>query len=388
MDPALGPQVPVRTATVHCDRDALDADLLALGQVEDLGCEPMALCPPQVHAQQHLGPVGGFGPPGAGTDGQEGVAVVVLAAEQEGRAVGRIQRIERGVVGIHGRGQLGIVVGGGQLRQLEEIRRASLEVAPDAQLLAQALGVTQQLLRGTRVVPEVGCGALLVELRQAALLVGEVKASPRWPARAPRGRGWPPGPSATRSQVLQQDRPELDHAQRALATGYDGVHAGTIPVVRADAAITVTVKAGSVAALAAVALTRNQIEETLFCDLRPHDTLAAAIHRCRTPSGGTSRVANGTPERGLRRFNGVYERAAVYSRGCEVISAHFFHITARSSGTGRGRQARGASPRRARTGPGPPGWSTWASRTRRLPGPMRPAARGACGSGRSRRGPR
>ena len=86
--------------------------------------------------------------------------------------MGRVQRFERGVVGVDCRDQLGIVVGGGQLRQLQEVRGAMLEVAPDARLFAQALRVTQQLLRCSRVVPEIGCGALLVELRQAALFLG------------------------------------------------------------------------------------------------------------------------------------------------------------------------------------------------------------------------
>jgi hypothetical protein len=86
--------------------------------------------------------------------------------------VGGIQRVERGVIGVDRRGQLGIVVRGGQLRQLQEFRGAMLEVAPDARLFAQALRVTQQLLRCSRVVPEIGCGALLVELRQAALFLG------------------------------------------------------------------------------------------------------------------------------------------------------------------------------------------------------------------------
>jgi hypothetical protein len=40
------------------------------------------LGPAQVHAQQHLGEVGGVHAPGAGADGDHGLAFVVLAGEQ------------------------------------------------------------------------------------------------------------------------------------------------------------------------------------------------------------------------------------------------------------------------------------------------------------------
>jgi hypothetical protein len=43
----------------------------------------MTLRPTQVHAEQHLGPVRGFRATGAGANREEGVAVVVLAGEQE-----------------------------------------------------------------------------------------------------------------------------------------------------------------------------------------------------------------------------------------------------------------------------------------------------------------
>jgi hypothetical protein len=68
---------------VDGDRRALDAGLLAFLLVEDLGRESMALGPAQVHPEQHLGPVGGLGPAGAGADHQEGVAIVVLAPEEQ-----------------------------------------------------------------------------------------------------------------------------------------------------------------------------------------------------------------------------------------------------------------------------------------------------------------
>jgi len=70
MDAAFGLEVAVRRPAVDRYGDALDAGLLAVGLVEDLGGEAMALGPTQVHPQQHLGPVGGFGAAGARADRQ------------------------------------------------------------------------------------------------------------------------------------------------------------------------------------------------------------------------------------------------------------------------------------------------------------------------------
>ncbi len=68
-------------------------------------------------------------------------------------------------------------------------------------------------------------------------------------------------------EILEEDRTELDESEGRLAPGDDGVHAGTVAVVGADAAIAVTVERRGVAAGAAIALTRNQIDERLFLGL-------------------------------------------------------------------------------------------------------------------------
>jgi hypothetical protein len=62
-------------------------------------------------------------------------------------------------------------------------------------------------------------------------------------------------------EVLKQDRAELDEAQGRLAPGDDGVHAGTVAVVRADATVAVTVEGCGVAARPAVTLTGDEIDE-------------------------------------------------------------------------------------------------------------------------------
>ena len=98
----------------------------------------------------------------------------------------------------------------------------------------------------------------------------------------PRGRPNPLGQVPNRGrvhsvaglEVLEQDRTELDEAQGRLAPGDDGVHAGTVAVVGAHAAVTVTVEGGGVAARTTVPLTGDEIDERCFLGLLQLDPLS------------------------------------------------------------------------------------------------------------------
>jgi hypothetical protein len=98
----------------------------------------------------------------------------------------------------------------------------------------------------------------------------------------PRGRPNPLGQVPNRGrvhsvaglEVLEQDRTELDEAQGRLAPGDDGVHAGAVAVVRADAAIAVTVEGRGVAARTTVPLTGDEIDERRFLGLLQLDPLS------------------------------------------------------------------------------------------------------------------
>src|SRR5206468_12447965 len=103
-------------------------------------------------------------------------------------------------------------------------------------------------------------------------------------SKTPRGRPDPLGQVANggrvhlvpRLEVLQQDRAELDEAKGRLAPGDDGVHAGTVRVVGADAAVAVTVESCRVAARPAVSLAGDEIDERRFLGLlQTHPSLCA-----------------------------------------------------------------------------------------------------------------
>jgi len=88
-------------------------------------------------------------------------------------------------------------------------------------------------------------------------------------SKTPRGRPDPFGQVADGGRVhlvpdleiLEQQRSQLDEPQGRLAPRDDGVHAGTVAVVRAHAAVSVAIQRRSVAARATVALACDEIDE-------------------------------------------------------------------------------------------------------------------------------
>jgi hypothetical protein len=69
------------------------------------------------------------------------------------------------------------------------------------------------------------------------------------------------------SQILEQERPQLDEPEGGLASGDDGVHAGAVAVVGADAAVAVTVQCGCVATGPTITFTGDEIDERCFLGL-------------------------------------------------------------------------------------------------------------------------
>ena len=92
-------------------------------------------------------------------------------------------------------------------------------------------------------------------------------------------------------EILEQDRAELDESEGRLAPGDDGVHAGTVAVVGADAAVAVTVEGCGVTAGPAVAFTGDEINEGRFLGLL-HVTLSLLGR-----DGGGARSGGRDPDR-------------------------------------------------------------------------------------------
>ena len=77
-------------------------------------------------------------------------------------------------------------------------------------------------------------------------------------------RGFRPAPLGAASHVLEKDRAELNEAQRALAPGNYGVHAGAVDVVSANAAVAIAVEGRRITTVSAISLTGDEIDECRF----------------------------------------------------------------------------------------------------------------------------
>ena len=80
--PALALEISVGHRPADGDRGAVDARLLVVLAVEDLGVVVVVLGPVQIHPQEHLGPVVGVGAAVAGVDRQQGGVGVQRPAQQ------------------------------------------------------------------------------------------------------------------------------------------------------------------------------------------------------------------------------------------------------------------------------------------------------------------
>ena len=200
----------------------------------------------------------------------------MLAVEEQLRPFAAEIAFERGALAIQLGAQLGIV---GLLEELGggfQIRSTSQEADPQLDLGSEAVGFTKDLLRGALVVPEAGFAGQRLQLCEARLSGRKVKDAPRSTGSAPPGRERLRRPSVSGLEILEEDRTELDESEGRLAPGDDGVHAWTVSVVGAHAAVAITVEGGGVAAGAAVSFTGDEIDEGRFLSLL-HESLTSRL---------------------------------------------------------------------------------------------------------------
>jgi hypothetical protein len=146
------------------ERGRLDAGLLGVGHVVDLGRVLVPLRPPQVHPHEHLGPVGGVHSPGLRPDRHERLAGVVLARQQRPH----LELVDDGADA----GQLALGLGGGGLVALllghlvhqGDVVEAAAQLLDPAQVALEVGEPGGDRLSGLDVVPEVRGRGLLFEV--------------------------------------------------------------------------------------------------------------------------------------------------------------------------------------------------------------------------------
>ena len=158
----LGLEVAVGVAARGTQRGVLDTGFFAVRHVNDVGRESTRIGPTGVHAQQHLGPVLGFGTAGAGLDGQEGVMFVVLVTQQQ-------LKLKRGQTVFQGADfardflqEVGIV-GVKKVKQADHVVRFGIQLIPKDDFVLDPAVAPHDIAGAVGVVPEAGSGDLAVE---------------------------------------------------------------------------------------------------------------------------------------------------------------------------------------------------------------------------------
>jgi len=149
----------------------------------------VALRPAQVHPEEHRRPVGRLGAAGAGADAQDRRSLVILTGEQELGPLAKEIAFEVLDRAVDLALELGITGLLGELQRRLEIVGSRQEARPQLDLGPEAVGLAQDALRATGVVPEARLGSALVECGQAFLFAGKVKDAPRSIGSAPPGPG-------------------------------------------------------------------------------------------------------------------------------------------------------------------------------------------------------
>ena len=163
MNSLFGFQIAKGVVARHCHGYRSDAGIVRGLEVEDFRLVATPFRPTQVHAQQHVRPVRSVRPAGAGVDGEDCIARIVLSSEQS-LELGIRQGLVR--LGKLAKDLLSGLVVLGFLSQLEEHLRV---LYPLSQLLDQGeLSLhgsffPQELLRPFAVFPQVGSSRRLVQ---------------------------------------------------------------------------------------------------------------------------------------------------------------------------------------------------------------------------------
>jgi len=157
---------------------ALDACHFTGRRLDDLGVETMCLGPPQIHAQQHLGPVLCLRAARTGLNVEVCIAGVHFAREHAPELETRQQGFEAFEVMAYLGESLRVVLLGGeiiQLRRVPETRRQLVERVDD---LFQASAFLSQRLGAFGLVPDVGLLEFASDLGQSFGFAFVVKDTP------------------------------------------------------------------------------------------------------------------------------------------------------------------------------------------------------------------
>src|SRR5688572_19482952 len=152
MRAAFGLEISVRVWTFDRERGAADAGFIAGCRLDDVRLESAALCPADVHAHEHLCPVGGVRSPHARGDREDRIAFVVGTAKLclKARLIDLSDQLQELLFEIRAERRVFR-----HRRELGEIRGALAEGLPSIDARADKAETLHHLLRALAVAPEV-----------------------------------------------------------------------------------------------------------------------------------------------------------------------------------------------------------------------------------------
>ena len=184
----LGAQPAVGVLALEAHGGGLDAGHVAVGGFHQLGLEAVRLAPAQVHAQQHLGPVLGFGAAGTGLDVQIGVGGVHLAGEHAAEFQVGDHALQALQVRFHFRDGGFVALFHRQFKQIAGVTDALTGLVQGGDDVFQLRALLAQGLGPLGLVPDVRQGQFALYFDQSFALLVVVKDTPSAHRRARPGR--------------------------------------------------------------------------------------------------------------------------------------------------------------------------------------------------------
>jgi hypothetical protein len=172
------PAKGVFTLDVH--GGALDPGDFTGRQLHDGRVETAFVGPAQVHAQQNVGPVLGFGAAGTGLDVQVSVVRVHFVAEHASEFQLGQAFFETGQLGDDIAHCAFVVFFDGHVQQVAAIGQTRVQFVQGIDDLRQRRTLAAQLLGVLRLVPDTRIFKLAIDLGQTLMLLIVVKDTPEW----------------------------------------------------------------------------------------------------------------------------------------------------------------------------------------------------------------
>ena len=177
VDPCLGLEIAVGVLPFDNNGYILNTRLFSREDIDYLGDKTSALSPPQVHAQQHLGPILGLSAAGSGIDADNDVPTVVIVGEHAFQFEGTEPLFSFGQ-SFDGLCRLSPILYLGDLQEDLNLFQLPCKVFPRIDDPEQISLFLQDLLGLLRILPKTGRSFLFLDFLYLLFFLLEVKDTP------------------------------------------------------------------------------------------------------------------------------------------------------------------------------------------------------------------